>query len=144
MNFLPDSIEDFPIRKQPSEAKIPFRPRRKLGETAQPDCDFDSDNSDYEYTDDCTPGPGSYYPENVVRAIRPLPKISKIYSNFGSTNERFKSKKPATTPIEAIGVGDKPRQHNRILSLNVKKPAFMSSNSRFEMKNIEEVKPGPG
>lgn len=47
-------------------------PSSALNDSADTDIE-----DEYEYIDDCTPGPGYYQPEEVVKAINPTTKVYK-------------------------------------------------------------------
>ncbi|KAL4442208.1 hypothetical protein ABPG74_009226 [Tetrahymena malaccensis] len=111
----------------------------------QNDSEPDDSDSEYEYIEDATPGPGYYHNESTMSSIKTVGKPEK-FQYFGTRQERFKQVK------NEIIVG--PGQYNPIMveklgkvenvAIQNRTVPFGSSNTRFETKIFQEIKPCPG
>ncbi|EAR84117.1 sperm-tail PG-rich repeat protein (macronuclear) [Tetrahymena thermophila SB210] len=111
----------------------------------QNDSEPDDSDSEFEYIEDATPGPGYYHNESTMSSIKTVGKPEK-FQYFGTRSERFKQVK------NEIIVG--PGQYNPIMveklgkvenvAIQNKTVPFGSSNTRFETKIFQEIKPCPG
>ncbi|KAL4497307.1 hypothetical protein ABPG72_011242 [Tetrahymena utriculariae] len=101
-------------------------------------------DSEEEYIEDAVPGPGHYNFENSS-FMKANNTHSHSAGNFGSLSKRFTQSNFANpigpgeyNPAVAGIIGKNPHE------IKVRNPPFLSSDTRFQIKKIEEVKPGPG
>ncbi|KRX01964.1 hypothetical protein PPERSA_07609 [Pseudocohnilembus persalinus] len=125
--------------KQKSMANTSIASSRTRDQT-----EFDDSDSEYEYIDDTTPGPGYYHNESVLSSIKPQTKKQK-FQFFGTGSLRFKEQGKQYTQAgpgayhgSEISSFQRAKQEQKY-----RKPPFHSSNTRFEIRRIQEKKPGP-
>ncbi|EGR27971.1 hypothetical protein IMG5_185540 [Ichthyophthirius multifiliis] len=101
-------------------------------------------DSEYEYIEDATPGPGSYLNQTQISSMKTTVKQEK-FQYFGSKQQRFKSQKLYTQ----LGPGDfNPNDFIKFnaqkKTFNQKKTPFNSKSIRFDNKQDQDIKPAPG